>query len=370
MTRPQPRRAYRKARGSDRVSVDLLHPRTAADVADLLHDASAAHKKVLIVGGRTHMDRGNPTYPDAELWTTQLDDLVAYEPAEMIVVVHAGMRFGQLASLLAEHGQEWPVDAAPEATVGGVIAAGVSSFRRLRVGHVRDTVLQMTIVTGDGRTVSSGARTVKNVSGFDVHRLVTGSLGTLGAIVEVALKVRPLPEARAVFRTSTATPFEEAARVVTAARGAAAVVMSPESVVVHLEGWAAEVEDLRSALRATATQAEEVAERDVDRVPALDADAVVAEVAVAPSRLREVVERHDRWQALAGVGIGWVSVHTPQELSALRERVAEAGGIAPVVRGEGGLGETAVPALEVHRRLKAAFDPRGILAPGRFWDGL
>ena len=81
--------------------------------------------------------------------------------------------------------------------MGGVIAAGASSPRRLRVGHVRDTVTEMELVTGDGRLIKSGARTVKNVTGYDVHRLVTGSLGTLGVIVQVAVKIRPLPEASA-----------------------------------------------------------------------------------------------------------------------------------------------------------------------------
>ena len=168
-----------------------IHPHTKADVAEALREASAAGVRVLPVGGRRHMDRGNPTEVDAELWTTQLDQVVAYDPAEMLAVVEAGMRIGDLAAMLAAHGQEWPIDAPPDATVGGVIAAGVSSPRRLKVGLMRDTVAEMELVTGDGRLVRCGARTVKNVTGYDVHRLATGSLGTLGVIVQVALKVRP-----------------------------------------------------------------------------------------------------------------------------------------------------------------------------------
>ena len=103
--------------------------------------------------------------------------------------------------------------------------------------------------------------------------------------------------------------------------------------------------------------------------PPLPEATTVVEVAVVPSRLPEVLARHDRWQALAGVGIAWVGVDGPEELATLRASVAEAGGIAPAIRGPGGLGASAVPAPEVHRRLKAAFDPNGVLAPGRFWDG-
>ena len=168
--------------------------------------------RLLVVGGRTHMDRGNPTEVDAELWTTMLDEVVAYEPAEMLAVVEAGMRVGDLQAVLAEGGQEWPVDAHPDATVGGVIAAGVSSFAAAcELGHVRDTVVELELVRGDGRLVKSGARTVKNVTGYDLHRLATGSLGTLGVIVQVALKLRPLPQVRAHAHARRATASRSAA---------------------------------------------------------------------------------------------------------------------------------------------------------------
>ena len=175
--------------------MDLIHPHRSHAVSEALRDASAAGTRVLIVGGRRHIDKGDPSEIDAELWTTLLDDRVAYEPAEMLCVVGAGMRMRDLGAMLAEGGQEWPVDAPGEATVGGLIATGGPTVRQLRVGTMRDTVVEMEVVTGDGRLVRSGARTVKNVTGYDVHRLMTGSLGTLGVIVQVALKIRPLPAA-------------------------------------------------------------------------------------------------------------------------------------------------------------------------------
>ena len=101
------------------------------------------------------------------------------------------------------------------------------------------------------------------------------------------------------------------------------------------------------------------------------AGTTVVEVAVPPSKLEAVLDGETDWRALMGVGIAWVgSPDADGRLAGLRGRVAEAGGIAPVIRGPGGLGDAPVPALEVHRRLKAAFDPAGILAPGRFWGGL
>ncbi len=207
--------------------MDLIHPHSKRDVVDALRAASAAETRVLIVGGRRHIDKGNPSQVDAELWTTVLDDRIAYDPAEMLCVVEAGMRIHDLTAMLAEGGQEWPVDAPGDATVGGVIASGAATIRQLRVGAMRDTIVEMEVVTGDGRLIKSGARTVKNVTGYDVHRLLTGSLGTLGVIVQVALKVRPLPKATRTL-VSDEGGLELGHRVLDAVPLPAAVLAEPE----------------------------------------------------------------------------------------------------------------------------------------------
>ncbi len=256
------------------------------------------------------------------------------------------------------------MDAPADATVGGVIAAGVSSPRRLRVGHVRDTVVEMELATGDGRLIKSGARTVKNVTGYDVHRLATGSLGTLGVIVQVALKIRPLPEA-SLSLTALEGGWPVAERLLEAAPAAASVIASPDNVKIRLEGWRAEVEQME---RAVLTSAQFSRER-TDELSATAGTATL-EAAVPPSRLPEMVRDSARWRALLGVGLAWIDVDTPDELRNVRERAAELGGIAPAIRGPGGLGDTPVPSLKIHRRLKRAFDPAGILAPGRFWDDI
>ena len=350
--------------------MDLIHPHSKADVAEILGEASARGTRVLVVGGRTHMDKGNPCETDIELWTTMLDELVAYEPAEMIAVVGAGTRVGDLQRTLAEGDQEWPVDAPPEATVGGVIASAPASPRRLSVGAVRDSVLEVELVTGDGRLVRSGARTVKNVTGYDLHKLVAGSLGTLGVIVQVALKVRPRPRVRRTVLVRGG--LETAARLLERLPLPAAILATSETTEVRLEGWAEQVEEQTGAV---ADSAPVIEIRDGAPFPLArpwEGCPVVAEAAVPPSRLAPLLaELPQAWGALAGVGVAWVGLDGPDgELSALRERAAALGGIAPVVRGPGGLGEAALPAMEVHRRLKASFDPAGILAPGRFWGGL
>ena len=286
------------------------------------------------------MDRGHPTDVDAELWTTLLDEVVAYEPAEMLAVVRAGMRVGDLRAVLAAGGQEWPVDAPDDATVGGVIAAGVSSPRRLRVGHVRDTVVELELVTGDGRLVKSGARTVKNVTGYDVHRLATGSLGTLGVIVQVALEAAPAPPGRRTLtrrgRRSRARP--PAARAVPLP---SAVIAEPGRATVRLEGWAEEVEEqTRSRADDRRAGGESTAPFDPMAI-----GSTVVEAAVAPSRIDGAGRRPRRLDGAPGGRAGVVRAPDGAEsLDELRARVAAAAGIAPVIRGPDGLGDAPVTA--------------------------
>jgi glycolate oxidase FAD binding subunit len=349
--------------------MDLIEPRSKDEVVEILRSSSERGTRVSIVGGRTHADKGNPCRVDRELATSELDRVIAHDPAEMLAVVEAGMRIGDLRGILAEGGQEWPVGAADDATVGGTIATASSSPRRLRMGPLRDTVVEMELVTGDGRSVRSGARTVKSVAGYDVHRLATGSLGTLGAIVQVAVKVRPLPKARRVVRTSEGGLLAGQG-LLEAVPLPSAVVATPQRVEVALEGWPEEVEEQTAAIARAAGDVEILEDERVGGSDAV-AGTTVVEVAVPPSKLEAVLDGEPDWRALVGVGIAWVALpDAGDRLSAIRERVAEAGGIAPAIRGPGGLGDGPVPALEVHRRLKAAFDPAGILAPGRFWGGL
>jgi glycolate oxidase FAD binding subunit len=350
--------------------VDLIHPHSKHDAADAVRDAAAKGTRLLVVGGRTHMDRGNPVEVDAELWTTMMDEVVAYEPAEMLAVVEAGMRVGEFQAVLAQGGQEWPVDAPHEATVGGVVAAGVSSFRRLRLGHVRDTVVELELIRGDGLLVKSGARTVKNVTGYDVHRLATGSLGTLGVIVQVALKLRPLPQVRRVLTVEGDGPAL-GRRLLETVPLPSAVIAEPGRVRVWLEGWTDEVEEQTAAAKSV------VSDVAVDHQPrpfdplGIDASTIV-EAAVTPSRIADMVADRDEWTALLGVGLVWFGLDgsDPDALDAVRSRVAGVGGIAPVIKGSGGSGPGAIPAIDVHRRLKASFDPAGIMAPGRSWGGI
>ena len=347
--------------------MDLIHPSSGADVVDALRGASADGRTVHLVGGRTHMDRAVGREVDAELWTTQLDRTIAYDPAEMIAVVEAGVRVGDLRRTLAEGGQEWPVDAQAQATVGGVVATGVSGLRRLRVGHVRDTVVELDLVTGDGRAVRSGARTVKNVTGFDIHRLATGSFGSLGAIVQVALKVRPLPQARRTLVHTGDGGIELGRELLHAVPSAAAILAAPDHLELRLEGWGAEVDELTGAARSV-TDDLLVLEDEAFPARPVDVAPVVIEAAVPPSRSAALVEGFDDWTALVGVGLVWCRFRGGDDPGprTIHDRALAAGGATRLIRGAAPRSWPAadpLPAPGVHRRLKDSFDPAGILAP-------
>lgn len=147
---------------------------------------------VVAVGGRSAFDVGGAVEPGTREVHAPAG-IVEHEPAEMTVRVRAGTTVAELDGALAASGQcvALPVRS-PASTVGGVLAVGRSGLRRLGWGPVRDTVLEVTAVTGDGRLVTAGGPTVKNVTGFDLCRLLVGSLGTLAVIVEVVLRTRPL----------------------------------------------------------------------------------------------------------------------------------------------------------------------------------
>ncbi|MEA2581475.1 MAG: glycolate oxidase binding subunit [Actinomycetota bacterium] len=340
-----------------------LHPDTKTDVAEMLSHLSSAGTATLIVGGRRDMGRAVNRGVGAELWTTQLDRVIAYDPAEMLAVVEAGMRIRDLQALLAGGDQEWPVDAHPDATVGGVIAAGISGIRRLRTGLMRDSVVELELVTGDGRLIRSGARTVKNVTGFDVHRLATGSFGSLGAIVQVAIKVRPRPKVRRTLVLHDGG-VSSAERLLDAVPLPAAVIAEPDRIELVLEGWPEEVEEQTAAARAVTAAFDVHEDRPTSRVDELWPDAgVLAEVAVTPSRIETATSGASRWRALMGVGLVWIPLADQDALGSLRTLVAAESGTVTAVRG--GVHPAAAVATEgtdIAARLVDAFDPAGILS--------
>jgi len=179
------------------------NPSTDAEqaLAEQVRAAAADGRRLAVRGGGSKAFYGNPVTAGAELDCTAHHGIVAYEPTELAITVRGGTRLAAVEALLAGHGQQLPfepphfgaVDAAGEstATIGGAVAAGLSGPRRPYAASVRDAVLGVRLLNGRGQVLEFGGRVMKNVAGYDVSRLMAGSLGVLGVLLEVSLKVIP-----------------------------------------------------------------------------------------------------------------------------------------------------------------------------------
>jgi FAD/FMN-containing dehydrogenase len=281
---------------------------------------------VSAVGGRTQWGSGGGVSPDAREVRAPAG-IVALEAADMTVRVRAGTTVAELDAALADVGQTVALPAWDGATVGGVLAVGHSGLRRLGWGPVRDVLLEARVVTAGGRVVKAGGPTVKNVSGYDLCRLLVGSLGTLAFTAEVVLRTRPLPPAER-WLVGEADPFALVERLYRPA----AVLWDGTTTWVLLDGHPDDV----------AAQAALAGLADTGGPPALPGP---HRWSLRPSELPALGgdgsgEGPGRFVAEVGVGV----VHAV--------RPAPARPVDPHV-------------VELHRRIKAVFDPGGRLNPGR-----
>jgi glycolate oxidase FAD binding subunit len=275
---------------------------------------------VCVVGGRTQWDVGGAIAPGTREVRAPVG-VVSFEPAEMTVRVRAATTVADLDDTLAEAGQTVALPPWPGATVGGVLAVGHSGVFRLGYGPVRDALLEARVVTADGRLVKAGGPTVKNVSGYDLCRLLVGSLGTLGFIAEVVLRTRPRPATSRWF-AGAADPFALHRQLFRPA----ALLWDGTTTWLCLEGHADDVE----------AQAGQAGLEPVGGPPALPP----YRRSLPPAALRDLGEEAGPFVAEVGVGVVHGSDPVP----------------APPLD---------PPVAELHRRVKAAFDPTGRLNPGR-----
>jgi glycolate oxidase FAD binding subunit len=280
---------------------------------------------VSCVGGRTQWDvGGSPLAHAREVFAPT--GVVTFDPAEMTARVRAGTPVAELDAALAAGGQMVPLDPGqPErATVGGVLAVGHSGVRRLRYGPVRDTLLEARFVNADGKVVKAGGPVVKNVTGFDLCRLLVGSVGTLGFFAEVVLRAQPRPAVQQWW-VGQDDPFAVRRRLFRPS----AVLWDGTSTWVLLEGHPA---DVAGESRALGPVFEPVAGGpSLDHVPHRES--------VQPAAVRAL-----KGTFVAEIGVG--TVHRPNSQPQPRVDVDATN-------------------LDLNRRLKVAFDPAGRMNPGR-----
>lgn len=341
-------------------------PSNAAQAAGILEAASDSRAPVLLWGAGSHQAIGHPVEPRVVLTTSAMTRVLAWEPDDLTVVVEAGMRVSDLETLLAGRRQTAALpETATDATVGGVVAAGVSGYRRARFGPTRDRMLEVTLVTGDGRVVRGGGRVVKNVTGYDLPRLAAGSMGSLGLITSVCLKLWPLPESSATVEVL------DAARAWHLTHRPLAVLETESGAMVYLQGTAREVEAQAARLGGAATPGLNWP----DQVFAHEG--AVLSMRVPPALVGDAVRRLPagrRFVAQHGVGeVSFAGVNGVDELAALRGwaesrtgTLVVTGGVCPPGFDPWG----SLPSgLSLQRRVMAAFDPAGILNPGRMPGG-
>lgn len=389
-------------------------PATLSELRGVLTQA-AAHRLALVpFGAGAHIALGNvPANYHIALSTARMSATIAHEPADLTVTVEAGARLSELQTLLANHNQFLPLDppAAGSATVGGVLAANASGPLRHAFGTARDWLIGARVVDASGATSKSGGRVVKNVTGYDMHKLYVGSLGTLAVIQEATFKLAPLPPAE----TTLSAMFESAAAacvLILQAHDAGlalqkAELLSPTATQALLGeprwGVLCQAGGVHGAIARTTDELKQLAcgsgsevREDIDagvwqRWSGLFAAVSLSlRVNVMPSAVAPAVDALDRRLAGAAArisatvtaGLIRVRIHT-DDVEAARTIVQRVGAVAQ--RHHGSMVVEAAPAalkrefdvfgplrsdFAIMRRLKEQFDPARILAPGRFMGKL
>jgi FAD/FMN-containing dehydrogenase len=369
-----------------------LRPDTTEELAAVITQAGREREALVLWGGGTRIGVGDaPTRYDVAVDLTGLAGIVEHSPADLVCTVRAGTTLADLARALSASGQRWPVEApaAERATVGGTIASAAAGPSRLRYQHPRDWIIGCTAVLGDGTITRAGGRVVKNVTGYDMTRLYSGSYGTLVALAEVTLKLIALPERTATLR-ATVVDLRDALRIAAELR---ATHLPLDALAVLTGGAAERLGDARPSLFvrvAGPTGAVERVTREVrERCGATPFDGHVwDDIASLPANSDHVARMgwpagHEVPFALdlpsavmyPGSGIAFVLGELDDDTFRRMRMSLEAADGALVVerhgadadfkRAVGGAwGRPRVP-LSIGRALKARFDPHDILAPGR-----
>jgi glycolate oxidase FAD binding subunit len=423
--------------GDGREAHARVQPRSVSELQDAIRDAVGAGHAVYPQGGRTSLDFGGvPGRPGLALDLTTLDRVIDYPHADMTVTVEAGITLAELDRVLGEQGQYLPLEApyAQRATLGGIYATNTFGPRAFGWGRPRDLILGVEFVTASAERVRGGGRVVKNVAGYDFPKLLTGSLGTLGVITELTLKVRPRPEATAVV-VAYASSLESvdhaleklnvgstrpvmlvllnAAASATLDHGAFHSGRSNSSwcLLIGLEGFhesvAWQVDQLRSELTGLEIMADfrdracqELHTRLMDFPGEGKAGSgtlpLVLGAMVPPSKITHIISRFDwtRWLVASDAGLGVVTAalrdrsapattiedasELLEELAAHSKAATEFGGRTILLRcpthlkshPAGAVWGPSRPDWAIMKRLKSALDPESVFNPGRYIGGL
>ena len=390
----------------------VIEPGNPEEVAGALKIAMGAGLQVIPRGGATKLDWGNPPRSgDLILSTRRLNRVVEHAWGDMTATVEAGCTFQQLQQALAEHGQRLALDPLwpDKATIGGILATNDSGPLRVRFGSLRDLVIGITLALPDGTLAKSGGKVVKNVAGYDLPKLATGSLGTLGIITQAIFRLHPVPrESRTLSFSSSDSAsmnalvlaIQDCNMVPTGVQVRAGSSSTPETdfheIDLRFEGTAAGCEaQIEQTLRIAsgARRGESPAEvwNAGSKLWSGAAPSVVCKFSLLPADLGTFLDSirkaseplHLPWGLVAqAVGVGYLRLEgndTTALLNALqdlRKKLETRGGSLVILRClhevklKTDVWGSAGDALPLMRSIKAQFDPTGVLNPGRFVGGI
>lgn len=348
-----------------------------AELQQRVHAAAAAKTPLAIRAGGTKDFYGNAV--TGEVFDPRAHrGIVAYEPTELVVTARCGTALDELEAALDAQGQMLafePPHFGSAATVGGCVAAGLSGPRRAAAGALRDFVLGVKVLTGKAEVLAFGGTVMKNVAGYDVSRLMAGSLGTLGVILEASLKVLPKPPVEATLRFE----FDEATALVRINEWAgrplpiSATAWRDGTLHVRLSGAPAAVAAARAKLGGEAIDDAGIWRRLREHTDAFFAVNAPLWRLALPSAAEPVALAGDQLIEWSGAQ-RWLRTTLPAQV--IRKRAQALGGHATLFRGAvdanartGGAFTPLAPAIAaIHKRLKAEFDPAGIFNPGRMYS--
>ncbi len=351
----------------------LLEPVDKNETAAILRSANESGQAVIPTGGGTKLDWGNPPRKaDVLLCMRRQNRVIEHAWADLTVTVEAGCTVAELQSTLAQHGQRLAIDPLwPErATIGGVLSTNDSGALRLGYGSLRDLIIGITLVLADGTIAKSGGKVVKNVAGYDLPKLATGGLGTLGVITRAVFRLHPLPRNTKTLTVATADATSMQ-RVILAILGAqlapAAVQARNGNVDILLEGTLDGIAAQESAIK----EFGEVREGSADVWQAREelwGESTIVKFTTLPSRVAAASAFFSSF-VIQATGIGYARFDG--DLEKLRSAMEQDGGSVTML-GPTKLDAWGSPgdALPLMRAVKAQFDPKGTLNPGRFVGGI